>query len=192
MTVIRACFEEGLALSPRPRGSPVEQCRTTPTSATGGFRRPVRQLADLGRWCHPVRRVLAQQPVGVHVGPALPGPLGYRRRRPDAGVDGDCLCLATSSPRPGQRSLELLGELLDLGGKRGGDAVGRRVVRLPQVHEAAAALDQRGDVAVADPDTMSPSQWPGTVNGRATSGRLSADDHELRRGVAPTRWIRHH
>jgi hypothetical protein len=65
-----------------------------------------------------VREVLAQQPVGL-VRAALPGSLGVAEVDPDAGVDGEALVLGhLQTAVPGQRPLDLLGQLLGLRGRR--------------------------------------------------------------------------
>ena len=97
------------------------------------------------------RQVLAQQPVGVLVAAGLPGAAGITEVDGDAAGDGEVgvLCHLPALVL-GERAAELLGQLGDLGGERGGDNVGSVGFGEPDKHhEAAVSFDQCRDHAGA-------------------------------------------
>jgi hypothetical protein len=91
------------------------------------------------------REVLAQQPVGVLVAAALPGAGGITEVDGYAAGDGeDGVLCHLAALVPGERAAEVLGQLGDLGGERGGDNVGSVGFGEPdEHHEPAVPLYQR-------------------------------------------------
>jgi len=92
---------------------------------------------------------LAQQTVGVFVAAAQPRALGITEVDADISGDGELAMIGQfGSTVPSQRSHHPLRQVLHPGDQCADDAVAVLSADLDQHHEARAAFDERGDMAV--------------------------------------------
>lgn len=131
-----------------------------------------------------LRKVLAQEAVGVLVGAALPRMVRKREVELDVDVGRDLgmvreLLAAVERDGPERLAFEGPRHLVS-------DALGGLAAALPVDQEAVLAVDERQQAgAAALPATVSPSQWPGSLRPSAAAGRSDISWDTL---ILP-RWI---
>src|SRR6185436_3550765 len=118
-----------------------------------------------------MRKVLAQQSVGIFVRAALP--VRPRVTKIDLDLGGQCQALMIGklfASVPGQRPVKFTGQSLRSFDQRRDDAFSILVRDLDQHHVARMTLHKRCDIAVPGSADQSPSQWPGTARSSIEAG----------------------